>query len=144
MLFSQLFQPRGRDINGVQHSLVWNGLKPCKGRGKRAVKFVEVPFIFDHCGAGQKIECLDIIGRQPCFHALQKRQKLAQADGDTVAAQIIEKRQEHCLEKDAVDDDQDEHADDAKQDREHRAPLQKIKKFSATRFGAVRPDQCAQ
>jgi len=126
MLFRHFSQPFFGHINRVQHILHADLFQARKGRGKGAVEFVEIAFVFDHYGACQVVECVDIIGDQTRSHAFEKAQILAQADRHATVPEVFKEWQKHGLYRQTIHNDGDKQADDRKHQRIDRRILQNI------------------
>ena len=97
VLFGHFLQPLVRDVHGLHHIVEADVFEAREGSRKGAVELVDVAFVFDHAGAREIVEGIDIIGREPRCHPVEKGEKFAHGHRHLVLAQLVKERQKHEL-----------------------------------------------
>ncbi len=95
MPFAQLFQPRARQVQRLQHLVCRDRRKPGEAAREGAVEAVDPAFVLDHGQPGQVIEGLGVISDQTRRHPFQKGQEFAHRHRHPLFPQGLEERQEH-------------------------------------------------
>ncbi len=95
MFFRQPPQPFLGKIGHVDAAFTAEGFDALEKMTENLVEAVHVPFVLHERGSRQIVESLDIIGHEPCIHALEQRQIFPQGNGNFRRFEFKEEGDEH-------------------------------------------------